>query len=313
MVFLPEPEIIITHESDLDGFVSGLLLKKLARKLHGLDCELQAWNNEAWSRRQLLERSAWVSDLTFEKRMDKPSWVVVDHHLTQEVPVHTQLIHSPDKSASLLCYELCKEAGISSPELEQIVRYSNIADLFLESEPDFSIAMDYASLVKTYTFWKLYDVIEGELERLFEHPLLKVMEVKRVVENPIGLEWSRQNITEVSPDVAVVEIAIGNGNLIVNQLLKEFEGKYSVLITLFRKSNASVVVSMRSMSGAALPVARKLGGGGHPNASGATLPKSVRSVSEGINYLEAILRSEPAGTSFNCLDQLFEGIDLKEK
>ena len=71
MVFLPEPEIIITHESDLDGFVSGLLLKKLARKLHGLDCELQAWNNEAWSRRQLLERSAWVSDLTFEKRMDK--------------------------------------------------------------------------------------------------------------------------------------------------------------------------------------------------------------------------------------------------
>jgi hypothetical protein len=34
MVFLHEPEIIITHESDLDGFVSGLLLKKIARKLH---------------------------------------------------------------------------------------------------------------------------------------------------------------------------------------------------------------------------------------------------------------------------------------
>ena len=313
MVFLPEPEIIITHESDLDGFVSGLLLKKIARKLHGLDCELQAWNNEAWSKRQLVERSAWVCDLTFEKRMDKPSWVVVDHHLSQDIPTHTQLIHSPEKSASLLCYELCKEVGISSPELDKIVHYSNIAELFLESDPDFNVAMDYANLVKTYTFWKLYDIIEGELERLFEHPLLKVMEVKRVVENPIGLEWSRKNITEVSPDTAVVEIAVGNGNLIINQLLKELAGKYSVLITLFRKSNASVVVSIRSMTGGALAVARKLGGGGHPNASGATLPKTVRSVNEGINYLEAILRSEPTNTSFNCLDQLFEGIDLNKK
>ena len=141
MVLLPEPEIILTHESDLDGFVSGLLLRKLAQTLHGIDCEMQAWNNEAWAKRQLLERSAWVCDLTFEKRMDKPSWVVIDHHQIQDTPTHTQLIHSTEKSASLLCYELCKEAGISSPKLDKIVHFSNIADLFLESDPDFDIAI----------------------------------------------------------------------------------------------------------------------------------------------------------------------------
>ena len=33
MLALPKPEVICTHESDLDGFVSGLLLKRLAQKL----------------------------------------------------------------------------------------------------------------------------------------------------------------------------------------------------------------------------------------------------------------------------------------
>lgn len=313
MVFLPEPEIILTHESDLDGFVSALLLKKLARKLYGLDCEIQAWNNEAWGKRQLLEHTAWVCDLTFAKRMDKPSWVVVDHHLYQDHPTHTQLIHSPDKSASLLCYELCQEAGISSPELDKIVQYSNVADLFLEKDPDFNVAMDYANLVKAYTFWKLYAVIDGELERLYNHPLLKVMEVKRLIENPIGLEWSRKNMTPINGSIAVVELAVGNGNQIVNQLLHEFSGKYSVLITLFRKTNASVVVSIRSLDGQALNVARKLGGGGHPNASGATLPRSIRSVNEGIAYLESVLRDEPVSApSFNSLDDLLNSIDLSK-
>ena len=313
MVLLPEPEIILTHESDLDGFVSGLLLRKLAQTLHGIDCEMQAWNNEAWAKRQLLERSAWVCDLTFEKRMDKPSWVVIDHHQIQDTPTHTQLIHSTEKSASLLCYELCKEAGISSPKLDKIVHFSNIADLFLESDPDFDIAIDYANLIKTYTFWKFYDVIEGDLERLYEHPLLQVMTVKREIENPIGLEWSRKNIIEITPEIAVVEIAVGNTNQIIHQLLKEFSGKYSVLITLYRKVNSSVVISLRSINGKALDIARKLGGGGHPNACGATLPKSVRTIQEGITYLQAILKAPSPVTSFNSLDDLLNGIDISAK
>jgi hypothetical protein len=46
-------------------------------------------------------------------------------------------------------------------------------DLFLEDDPDFIIATDYANLVKVYQFWNLYELIEGELERLLDHALSK--------------------------------------------------------------------------------------------------------------------------------------------
>ena len=36
MVSLPRPEVILTHESDLDGLVSGVLLQRLAEKIFGI-------------------------------------------------------------------------------------------------------------------------------------------------------------------------------------------------------------------------------------------------------------------------------------
>ena len=42
MLTLPKPEVIITHESDLDGFVAGLLLQRLAMQLYGEKVPLQA-------------------------------------------------------------------------------------------------------------------------------------------------------------------------------------------------------------------------------------------------------------------------------
>jgi len=37
MTELSKPEVIITHESDLDGFVAGALLQKLAQKVFGVE------------------------------------------------------------------------------------------------------------------------------------------------------------------------------------------------------------------------------------------------------------------------------------
>jgi nanoRNase/pAp phosphatase (c-di-AMP/oligoRNAs hydrolase) len=70
-----------------------------------------------------------------------------------------------------------------------------------------------------------------------------------------------------------------------------------VLLTLFRKGNGAVVVSLRSLNGEALKVAETLRGGGHPNASGAVLPRSVQSVSDAVIYLRKVLNpsAEPAG------------------
>ena len=215
MLSLPKPEVILTHESDLDGLVSGLLLKRLARKLFDVDVPLEAYHNHNWRQRNLREKSAWVCDMTFEERLDRPEWVVVDHHATETPAKKAILIHDVKKSASLLCYELCQQHELTSSQLDRLVHLSNVADLFLEDDPDFAIANDYANLVKTYQFWSLFELIEGEIERLLDHPLLEVMEVKRRVEDPLGYAWSKVNIIEVSPVAGYVDIVVGNSNLIV--------------------------------------------------------------------------------------------------
>jgi len=184
--------------------------------------------------------------------------------------------------------------------------------LFLEDDPDFILASDYANLVKIYQFWNLHALLDGQIEKLLDHPLLEVMAVKRRIENPLGLAWSKENITEISPTVGFVDTVIGNNNLIVHQLLEQEATSYPVLLTLFRRATGVIIASLRSRNGEALKVAEKLQGGGHANASGATLPRSVKTIPDAVNYLRQVLnpkKEEP----LNSLENLFASIDLSQK
>jgi oligoribonuclease NrnB/cAMP/cGMP phosphodiesterase (DHH superfamily) len=303
-----KPEVICTHESDLDGLVAGVLLRRLARALHGVEVPLQAWNYQGWKNRQMSERSAWVTDFTFETRLDRPEWVVIDHHSTAVQAQKARLIHDSHKSASLLCYELCCQQGLQTPAFDRLVELTNIGDLWLRDRADFELACDYANLVKTYGFWQLHDLLGGELERLLEHPLLEVMAVKRRVEDPLGFEWSRVHVEAVTEEVGVVRTTIGNTNLIVHQLLDRGATPFKVLATLFPKANRTIVVSFRSQHGEALGVAAKLQGGGHPNAAGTTLPKSVQDQESALIYLRQTLA--PATLSGGGLNHPFAGLKL---
>ncbi len=309
MLTLPKPEVILTHESDLDGFVAGLLLQRLAEKIHGGRVPLQAYHYNFWKQRDLRERAAWVTDFTFESRLDKPDWLVVDHHVTETVAQKARLHHDVNKSAGLLCYELCCQHGLGSPTLDRLVQLNNVADLFLESDPDFDLAGDYASLVKAYSFWTLHTLIGGELEKLLDHPLLEVMAVKRRIEDPIGLEWSKRNVAALSPTVGFVENLIGNTNQVVHQLLESKATPYAVLVTLFRRSNA-IFASFRSRNGEALKVAEKFQGGGHANAAGAILPKSVRTIQDGVDFLRQALNVQREPPALNTLESLFSSIEI---
>ncbi len=314
MDVLPRPEIIFTHESDLDGFVSGILLQRLSHKLFDFTPRLEAHHYNSWKVRELREKAAWVCDFTFELRTDKSNWLVIDHHSTEVTAKSARLIHDAEKSASLLCYELCKEHGLGSPELDRLVHFSNVADLFLEDEPDFVIANDYANLVKTYGFWNLHALINGKLESLLDHQLLEVMAIKRRIEDPLGLAWSRNNVQEITPGLGFVETVVGNTNLIVHQMLDQKATSFPVLMTLFRKANGTVVASFRSKNDEALPIAVKLQGGGHANACGATLPRSVRSIPDAIDYLKQTLNPAPKKDApLNNLESLFAGIDGDKK
>jgi len=309
---LPRPEVILTHESDLDGFVSGLLLQRLARKIFNADIRLESYHYNNWKLRELREKSGWVCDFSFEARLDKPDWLLIDHHATEIQPKSAHFIHDVTKSAGTLCYELCKEHGLGSPQLDRLIHLNNVADLFLEDDPDFVIANDFANLVKTYQFWNLHALIEGQLERLLDHPLLEVMAVKRRIEDPLGYAWSKANVAEISPTVGYVDTVVGNNNLIVHQLLEKKATAYPVLLTLFRKANNTVVASLRSRNGEALKIAEKLQGGGHANACGATLPRSVKSIPDAVEYLRRVLAPAPQkDPPLNSLEALFEGMEIK--
>ena len=309
---LPKPEVILTHESDLDGLVSGVLLQRLAKKMFGEEIPLEAYHYNQWRQREPREKAAWACDLTFEQRFDKPNWLVVDHHATEVAAKNAILIHDLNKSAGLLCYELCKERALGSPLLDRLVHLNNVADLFLEDDPDFVVASDYANLVKVYQFWNVHALIGGALEKLLDHPLLEVMEVKRRIENPIGFAWSKENIVELAPNIGFVDTVIGNNNLIVYQLLEQQAVKYPVLVTLFRRPNGLVIASLRSRNGEALKVAEKLQGGGHANACGATLPKSIRNIPDAIEYLRQLLNPKK-DTPLNSLENIFSSLEAAKK
>jgi hypothetical protein len=311
---LPRPDVIFTHESDLDGLLSGVLLQRLAKNLFGADIRLEAYHYNFWKQRDLREKSAWVADFTFEQRMDKPDWVIIDHHITDLVPRNATLIHELNKSAASLCYDLCRENGIQSPALDRLLHLNNIADLFLVDDPDFVLASDYANLVKSYQFWNLHALIDGEIEKLLDHKLLEVMAIKRKIENPIGFEWSKSNVSEICPTVGYVDTVVGNNNLVIHQLLEEKATKYPVLVTLFRRGNL-VFASFRSHNGDALKVAERFQGGGHPNAAGALLPKSIRTVPDGIEYLRQMLnlKGQSQQTRLNSLENLFAAVEAEKK
>jgi hypothetical protein len=192
------------------------------------------------------------------------------------------------------------------------VRLNDVADLFLEEDPDFIPANDCANLVKTYGFWNLHALTGGRLEALLGHPLLEVMAVKRRIEDPIGLEWSKRNVKEISATVGFVDTVVGNNNAIVHQMLEQGATPYPVLMTLFRKANNTVVASFRSRHGEALKVAEKLQGGGHANACGATLPRSVKNIPDALDYLRNILNPPPPKDGINSLESLFAGLEVKK-
>jgi hypothetical protein len=309
MVVLPKPDVILTHESDLDGLVSGLLLQRLAQKLFGTTVRLEAYHYHTWRQRDMREKSAWVADFTCEARIDRPNWVVIDHHATEPSPKQARHIHDLQKSAGWLCYELCRQEGLGNPQLDRLVHLNNVADMFLETDPDFIIANDYANLVKVYQFWNLHALVEGQLERLLDHPLLEVMEVKRRIEDPIGVAWSARNVSPLSPTVGLVQTVVGNHNLIMHQLLEQRLVPYPVLVTLLRRPNG-IVASLRSRNGEALKMAEKLQGGGHANACGATLPKSVRTLRDAADYLRSVLNPGVVTTAAD-LGSIFDEIPGK--
>ena len=107
-----------------------------------------------------------------------------------------------------------------------------------------------------------------------------------------------------------MDTVIGNTNLIVNRLLEEKATPHPVLLSLFRRGTVVMVASLRSRNGEALKVAERLKGGGHANAAGAVMPKSIKTIPQAVDYLRQVLNPAPAKPApLNDLNSLFEAVD----
>ena len=306
----PEPEVIYTHESDLDGFVAGTLLVRLAHRLYGREPSLKAFHYSAWESHQIRQNRVWISDLTFEERLDHPQWVIFDHHQTRATPKKARLVHDTERSAGAIVYHILRDAGGGSNALDRLVHLSNVADLFLRDDPDFHEAIDLASMIKVYGFWTIHGLTDGDPERILDLPLRNVLRLKREVENPLGFEWSKGRVTEISPTVGLVDTAVGDTNMIVHRMLEEKVTPYPVLMTLSgRGVSGGMSVSLRRENGEALPIAQRLQGGGHPNAGGASLPKTIHHTPDAVVYLKKTLNPPPVIQSEQeAVESLFDGL-----
>jgi hypothetical protein len=306
---LAKPEVILTHESDLDGLVSGLLLQRLARHLFQSEILIEAYHYQGWKMRQMSESVAWVSDFSFDPRLDRPNWMVLDHHTGDFRPRQAKLIHDVTQSAAKLCYEILREHGLATPALDRLVHLTHVGDLFIEGDPDFMEACDYGSLVKHYGFWNIHAVIAGNPEALVDHPLLEVMRLSRRIEDPIGYRLALEDVVELSPTVGMVKPPIGNTNLIVHEILNQGATKYPVIATLYRRGAGVYVASFRSLNGEALAAAQRFeGGGGHPNAAGATLPR-MSGNDAALQFLKTRLgQTSDSAHGLNSFETVFSGL-----
>ena len=98
----------------------------------------------------------------------------------------------------------------------------------------------------------------------------------------------------------------------VHQLLEKQATPYPVLLTLFRRANSVIIASLRSRNGVARKIAEKLQGGGHANASGATLPRSIKTIPEAVNYLKQVLNPKK-DAPLNSLESLFASLDMSQQ
>ena len=169
--------------------------------------------------------------------MDKPNWAMIDRHATETPAKSAHLIHDLNKSAGLLCYELCKEQGMGSPELDRLVHLTTWRTCFWRTTR-FHAGQRLRQPRQGVPVLERALADPGRIEALLDHPLLEVMAVKRRIENPLGFAWSRENVSQISPTVGCVDTIIGNNNLIVHQLLKQKASPYPVLLTLFRRPRA---------------------------------------------------------------------------
>ena len=89
-------------------------------------------------------------------------------------------------------------------------------------------------------------------------------------------------------------------------------GIVAALEEQFEKESGIRVRHVGAGTGEALKIAERLQGGGHANACGATLPRSVKTIPDALIYLRQTLNPKKE-EALNSLEDIFASLDLPQK
>ena len=143
---IKRPSLIYTHEADLDGFMSGLILNMVSKVLFKKGSSIRYINYDTMDKIEFRPNDAiWISDLNFPVLNLKPQKnriFIIDHHKWEQNPIDEQVtyLHDTTKSATLQCFELLEYVV---NELENSTEKRTYKKCYEQREPPFFHSVQY--------------------------------------------------------------------------------------------------------------------------------------------------------------------------
>ena len=262
-----------------------------------------------------------INEASLIDELTDGDWICIDHHMTgkqTQAEFRDNYFLNTDYSATYQTYALFSEYLMTgSKELKSLVNIINAYDIYLTSTPEFKKGLLLNSLFYKYRFevdilrnkyiyhiFKLaeqYDLLNTSVSsfekiyaehlRIFANTLISELSTDYQIDDPdntpidvifsmLHAPYVSSFITHETEEFVIIEGLSTSVTQYANSILfKLDEFKDKVIINLSDKGT----VAFRSINNKAGELAKKAGGGGHPNAGGCKLNKTHD------NYLDELL------------------------
>jgi len=295
-------DVIISH-ADADGIISASLLMKLKPRvslffssstfLHKTICKLLDFDVENL---YILDISANKKTILLSSIFKKAIWI--DHHQWEEleIPKNVEVFVEEVESAAKVVAKVLKIEN-------QLVDIANEIDTNNVKTDSAKFFRDLVSAIK----WKY-----GKLQSLKFRQIAKILafkgleELEKSVENAKLIEEHLNWLSSVTPEILekVKEVDINGKKVVIFETTKSLPvyfiyekikevKSFDILCVFYRRVDMKrkipiTKVEIRSINGDALKIARVFDGGGHKNASGATINRYL-SIEEFLEKIKEVV------------------------
>lgn len=266
-----EPVVIYTHREDMDGLLSGILAQRLAYAKYGKVIPVAGLTYDD-IRLVDPKNTAWFCDLSLDgtKLSENVYNTFFDHHNWKNPPAGTGFIEKDNEksAAGVVATVLNAEDHKMMDGLFELVLTVQAGDLHKIDDVRYETARDLQYLLEQVGFEAMWNSFADHPEKMLESPMLPAMRERRDLEDEEGFLQAKESLIKTVWG-GIVQFKIGDWTDILNRISTEvLDNKTCAYIS---KVADGFEVRFISENGSAIKIATKLGGGGHPDASGAIL------------------------------------------